>query len=74
MDGINLLPEACVAAGEAAISLSLTGRNRYSYIGKKRRMDEVVALVKNTARHFHISHLTSKNPLRHDRQAALPKS
>lgn len=46
---------------------------RCSSIGKM-RMSEFVAPVKNPAGYFHISHQKSKNPLRHDRQAALLES
>ncbi len=54
--------------------VSITGRHRYRYIGKK-RLASVVELVKNTAyQHFHISHQKSAYQLRYSRQAALLES
>ena len=54
--------------------VSVTGRHRYRYIGK-RRLAGVVELAKNTAfQHFNISHQKSVYQLRYSRQAALLES
>ncbi len=54
--------------------VSLTGRHRYRFIGK-RRLADVVELVRNTAsRYFRISHQKSAYQLRYSRQAALLES
>ncbi len=54
--------------------VSMTGRHRYRYTGKK-RLAGVVELVRNTAlQHFHISHQKSAYQLRYSRQAALFES
>ncbi|MHB8173661.1 MAG: PocR ligand-binding domain-containing protein, partial [Nitrospirota bacterium] len=54
--------------------VSMTGKHRYRYIGK-RRLAGVVELVKNTAfQHFHMSHQKSAYQLRYSRQAALLES
>ncbi len=54
--------------------VSLTGRHRYRFIGK-RRLADVVELVRNTARqHFNLSLQKSAYQLRYSRQAALLES
>ncbi|MGA2192584.1 MAG: diguanylate cyclase [Nitrospirota bacterium] len=51
--------------------VSVTGRHKYRYIGK-RRMREVISLAANAAhQHFQTSHQKFSYQLKHNRQAAL---